>query len=227
MQRQSYKGFNLLVVTILLPASKPVSATFRLPLPTSAYNLCSDHPKEQYHIIYPKRFSTAEQDAETHYTMAEQSEYVTLISSDGYSFVVQRSSACISGAIKRMLDPSCTSRTTTFLVKRAKLISANRWLCRVKNKHMPFRKHQVSQMSTLHRLLKFGERYADQDFATNSGLVLEKVCEYFYYNEKHKNSKDVPDIDVPAELCLELLMAADYLNGAYNFHTRRHFAPDS
>jgi hypothetical protein len=43
--------------------------------------------------------------------------------------------------------------------------------------------------------------------------VLEKVCEYFYYNEKHKNSKDVPDIDVPAELCLELLMAADYLNG--------------
>lgn len=49
----------------------------------------------------------------------------------------------------------------------------------------------------------------------NSGLVLEKVCEYFYYNEKHKNSKDVPDIDVPAELCLELLMAADYLNGMF------------
>lgn len=46
-----------------------------------------------------------------------------------------------------------------------------------------------------------------------SGLVLEKVCEYFYYNEKHKNSKDVPDIDIPTELCLELLMAADYLNG--------------
>jgi len=45
--------------------------------------------------------------------------------------------------------------------------------------------------------------------------VLEKVCEYFYYNEKHKNSKDVPDIDVPAELCLELLMAADYLNGTF------------
>jgi hypothetical protein len=41
--------------------------------------------------------------------MSEQSPYVTLISSDGYSFIVQRSSACISGAIKRMLDPSCTS----------------------------------------------------------------------------------------------------------------------
>ena len=50
-------------------------------------------------------------------------------------------------------------------------------------------------------------------FESMNGVVLEKVCEYFYYNEKHKNSKDVPDIDVPAELCLELLMAADYLNG--------------
>jgi hypothetical protein len=39
--------------------------------------------------------------------MSGESTYVTLISSDGYSFIVQRSSACISGAIKRMLDPSC------------------------------------------------------------------------------------------------------------------------
>ena len=46
-----------------------------------------------------------------------------------------------------------------------------------------------------------------------SGLVLEKVCEYFYYNEKHKDAKDVPDMDIPTELSLELLMAADYLNG--------------
>ena len=43
--------------------------------------------------------------------------------------------------------------------------------------------------------------------------MLEKVCEYLYYNEKHKDAKDVPDMDIPPELCLELLMAADYLNG--------------
>lgn len=51
-----------------------------------------------------------------------------------------------------------------------------------------------------------------------SSLVLEKVCEYLYYNEKHQQSgggKDggVPDMEIPPELCLELLMAADYLNG--------------
>jgi hypothetical protein len=44
-------------------------------------------------------------------------------------------------------------------------------------------------------------------------MVLEKVCEYLYYHEKHKNSREVPDMDIPPELCLELLLAADYLNG--------------
>lgn len=44
-----------------------------------------------------------------------------------------------------------------------------------------------------------------------SGIVLEKVVEYFYYSEKHRDSEGVPDMDMPSELCLELLMAADFL----------------
>lgn len=40
------------------------------------------------------------------HTMAEQTEYVTLVSNDGYEFKVLRSAACIAGAIKRMLDPT-------------------------------------------------------------------------------------------------------------------------
>lgn len=46
-----------------------------------------------------------------------------------------------------------------------------------------------------------------------SGVILEKVCEYLYYNQKHATSKDVSDLDIPPELCLELLIAADYLDG--------------
>ena len=46
----------------------------------------------------------------------------------------------------------------------------------------------------------------------NSGIVLEKVAEYLYYNYKNRNREDVPDMDIPPELCLELLMAADYLD---------------
>lgn len=46
-----------------------------------------------------------------------------------------------------------------------------------------------------------------------SGIVLEKVAEYFCYNWKMRNREDVPDMEIPPELCLELLMAADYLDG--------------
>lgn len=36
------------------------------------------------------------------------SEYITLVSSDDFKFVIRRSAANISGAIKRMLDPTST-----------------------------------------------------------------------------------------------------------------------
>lgn len=45
-----------------------------------------------------------------------------------------------------------------------------------------------------------------------SGVVLEKVCEYFLYNDRNKGQMNVPDMEIPSELCLELLMAADYLD---------------
>ncbi|KAI1840248.1 hypothetical protein JX265_013040 [Neoarthrinium moseri] len=48
-------------------------------------------------------------------------------------------------------------------------------------------------------------------FPEITGQVLEKVVEYFHYWYKNRNREDVPDMDIPVELCLELLMAADYL----------------
>ncbi|MCJ1288088.1 Transcription elongation factor B (SIII), polypeptide 1 (15kDa, elongin C) [Xylographa opegraphella] len=95
------------------------------------------------------------------------SEYVTLVSNDGFEFVVRRDSAYVAGTVKRMLDPASN----------------------------------------------FAEAVSGRCVFENiNGVVLEKVCEYLYYNEKHRNAKDVPDMDIPPELCLELLMAADYLN---------------
>jgi transcription elongation factor B subunit 1 len=34
-------------------------------------------------------------------------EYVTLVSNDGYEFKILRSAACIAGTIKKALDPMC------------------------------------------------------------------------------------------------------------------------
>lgn len=42
-------------------------------------------------------------------------------------------------------------------------------------------------------------------------MVLDKVVEYFHYWYRYRDSEDVPDMDIPVELCLELLAAADYL----------------
>ncbi|ORY13545.1 BTB/POZ protein [Clohesyomyces aquaticus] len=94
-------------------------------------------------------------------------EYVTLVSYDGYEFKVLRSAACLAGTIKRSLDPSSG-----------------------------FREGAENRVS----------------FTNINGVTLEKVCEYLYYNQKHAESKDVPDMEIPPELCLELLIAADYLD---------------
>ncbi|EHK97699.1 putative Elongin-C [Glarea lozoyensis 74030] len=95
------------------------------------------------------------------------SKYVTLISSDGFEFVVLREAACTSGAIKRMLDP----------------------------------KSGFSEATT-----------GRCTFAEINGIILEKIAEYFCYNFKNRDREDVPDMEIPPELCLELLMAADYLD---------------
>ena len=41
--------------------------------------------------------------------MPAPSTYVTLVSNDGYEFVVRRESAYVSGTLKRMLDPKSAS----------------------------------------------------------------------------------------------------------------------
>lgn len=45
------------------------------------------------------------------------------------------------------------------------------------------------------------------------GVLLEKVCEYLYYHLKYKDEKDVPRFKIEPELALNLLVAADFLDG--------------
>jgi len=40
-------------------------------------------------------------------------EYVTLVSNDGFEFKILRSAACIAGTIKKALDPLCESLSPT------------------------------------------------------------------------------------------------------------------
>ncbi|KAK0386575.1 hypothetical protein NLU13_6410 [Sarocladium strictum] len=94
------------------------------------------------------------------------SKYITLVSADGFEFVVLREAAMVSPIIKGMLDV----RSQFSEAKDARCV-----------------------------------------FHEMSSLVLDKVVEYFHYWYRYRNSDDVPDMDIPVELCLELLAAADYL----------------
>ncbi|KAF3766538.1 POZ domain-containing protein [Cryphonectria parasitica EP155] len=44
-----------------------------------------------------------------------------------------------------------------------------------------------------------------------SSLILEKVVEYLIYWYRYKDSEDVPDMEIPVDLCLEVLTASDFL----------------
>jgi len=94
------------------------------------------------------------------------SKFITLVSMDGYEFVVLREAAMVSPFVRRMLDP----KSQFFEARTGRCI-----------------------------------------FADISGVVLEKVVEYFQYWYKNRDKVDVPDLEIPTELCLELLEAADFL----------------
>ncbi|KAJ5638556.1 elongin-C [Penicillium herquei] len=98
---------------------------------------------------------------------AKDSTFVSLVSCDGFEYILPYETACVSGTIRRMLDP-----TSNFAESR-------------------------SGRCVLEEI---------------DGVVLEQVCKYLVYNYRAKHMTNVPDMDVPAELCLELVMAADYLD---------------
>ncbi|KAK8087387.1 hypothetical protein PG994_002361 [Apiospora phragmitis] len=108
--------------------------------------------------------------------MAEISKYVTLISNDGFEFVVLREAVLISPMIKSMIDSKSEDL-------------------------FPFREARLSGRCNFEEISQ----------PCSSGQVMEKVVEYFHYWYKNCEKEDVPDMDIPAELCLELLVAADFL----------------
>ncbi|KAF2401516.1 POZ domain-containing protein [Trichodelitschia bisporula] len=94
-------------------------------------------------------------------------EFITLVSSDGFEFVVRKKAALRSGTIRRMVDQGSGFR------------------------------EGVTGRCVME---------------TISAVLLEKVCEYFYYAEKYAEAESVPDMELPPEICLEMLVVADFLD---------------
>lgn len=95
-------------------------------------------------------------------------EIVTLVSSDGFEFVLSREAAMVSGTLRGMLSA------------------------------------------------EFAEAKSGRVELENlTAIVLEMICEYLLYNWKYRDQLDVPDFDIPPEMALELLVAADFLDGKF------------
>jgi hypothetical protein len=85
-------------------------------------------------------------------------------------------------------------------------VAVDRWFQGSRLEHMPLRKHSVSLTFTRPEP-KTGLNSADW----NSGVVLEQVCEYLYFHNRYLDMTNVPDMEIPPELSLELALAADFL----------------
>lgn len=74
---------------------------------------------------------------------------------------------------------------------------------------MPALTHTLPHFLQLVNILVH-DRKTRADRLASSG-VLEKVVEYLIYWYRYQDKDDVPDMDIPVHMCLELLTAADYL----------------
>ncbi|KAI6032680.1 BTB/POZ protein [Pisolithus orientalis] len=101
-------------------------------------------------------------------------DWVKLVSSDGYSFLVKRNVATVSGTLRTMLSTDST-----------------------------FREALVNTCTISER-----------------AVLVEKVCEYMAFKAQYESAGPKEEIPlnefterIPPEVALELLLAADYLEG--------------
>ena len=104
----------------LLTNQKP-SISFRYPN-TRTPGLSQRRPPHQDRRVHLKNRERRIHNRNTRMATSSQSQglskYVTLISGDGFEFVVLREAACVSGAIRRMLDPTSESACSPLSYER-------------------------------------------------------------------------------------------------------------
>lgn len=120
----------------------------------------------------------------------KESAYVTLVSSDGFFFVISREAALVSRTLRGMLGAGSTQFASSIALV-------------LTNSHVGGFVESTSNRVKLPNI---------------SGVLLEKVCEYLYFNVKYKDKTGVPQFEIPPEMALELLVVADFLDSKWRLN---------
>jgi len=76
-------------------------------------------------------------------------------------------------------------------------------------------KSVIEASKTLKAMLEFQNTDKSIKLDNISGIVLEKVCDYWYYRDHHEQSiskGNIPEFEIDKDMAVELLLVADYLD---------------
>ncbi|KAF9212641.1 hypothetical protein BGZ59_006489 [Podila verticillata] len=148
---------------------------------------------------------------------ANESEYVTLESSDGFQFVIHREAAMLSGTVKNMLSSSGQfTETTEGIIHFRDIKYVFPGKAHMVSMRQEFDKEQNivgqgRQKEACHSITNANKWWSSYDF--KEAVILEKVCKYWYYKARYLNSvTEIPHFEIEPEYALETLMAADFLD---------------
>ncbi|KAL9539385.1 hypothetical protein MBANPS3_010292 [Mucor bainieri] len=126
-----------------------------------------------------------------------EAEYVKLISSDGFEFVIHREAAIRSGTIKNMLCGPGLFATRKNPRDPAAVNIAYKF-----NSENPSITRSHLETSSKRSIYKIDDEAS----------ILEIVCRYLYYKWQYEGSTtEIPEFKVDPEVVLETLMTADFL----------------
>ncbi|KAI4197984.1 MAG: hypothetical protein LQ350_005570 [Teloschistes chrysophthalmus] len=115
-------------------------------------------------------------------TKKEPSEYVTLISNDGFEYVILREAACVAGTIKKMLDP-------------------NKKVCEYLYYNLKYRDFGTTTTADADANAESAAKGGGGGAGGSGGK-----------GDNGGKGGGIPDMDIPPLLCMELLMAADFFD---------------
>ncbi|DAZ98070.1 TPA: hypothetical protein N0F65_001945, partial [Lagenidium giganteum] len=203
-----------------------------LDLETKTYLPCGKEwiKKKVFQVLKNQCGNMAQDGADAEFSA---SDMIKLISAEGHEIYISRKCAMVSGTIKAMLSGQFTESkgeirfpdiSAAILERVCQYMYYKEQYSGNPSRRPDAEGHEIMisrkcamVSGTIRAMLN--AKNADPEngdegirFADLNAVVLEKVCQYMYYKTQYTDSTSrFPDFEIPPEMALELMMAANYL----------------